>query len=232
MPPFGVSTGDYMFASTGGAEASPQLDMYLAARALYSGTMFPALGNHECTGATASNCGTGNASGVTRNYSAFLSKMLAPLGKAQPYYTINVNAADGSWTSKLLFVAANAWDAAQAAWFAAAMAQPTTYTFVIRHEPAATSGAPPGVAASEKVMAQYPYTLAIVGHTHTYRKSGPKQITVGNGGAPLTGGVSYGFGMVGQRPDGTLQVDMIDSATGLADTGFRFALHPDGTAAP
>jgi hypothetical protein len=143
-----------------------------------------------------------------------------------------VNASDGSWTAKFVFVAANAWDAAQASWFQGAMAQPTTYTFVVRHEPAGTSGGPPGVSGSESIMAQYPYTLAIVGHTHTYKKSGAKQITVGNGGAPLTGSGSYGFALISQRPDLSLQVDMIDYTTGLADTSFRFAIKPDGTPAP
>ena len=81
-------------------------------------------------------------------------------------------------------------------------------------------------------MAQYPYTLDLVGHTHTYGKTGPKQVTIGNGGAPLTGGVNYGFGLVAQRTDGTIQVDMIDYATGQPDTSFRFAVHPDGTPAP
>src|SRR5262249_4873058 len=145
-PAFGVSTGDYVFASPYGNEAIPQFDLYLAARAQYTGIIFPALGNHECTGATASNCGIGNASGMTKNYSAFLAKMLAPLGKSQPYYEVDVDAKDGSWTSKLVFVAANAWDSAQETWLRSAMARPTTYTFVVRHEPAATSGAPPGVA--------------------------------------------------------------------------------------
>ena len=230
-PLFVVATGDYMFASPNRTESSPQLDMYLAARARYSGAFFPAMGNHECTGATASNCGPGTANGTTVNYTNYLSRMLAPIQQSNPYYAIDVNAVDGTWTSKFVFIAANAWTAAQSAWLATALAKPTTYTFIVRHEPAAASTAP-GVTESEKIMAQHPYTLAIVGHTHTYAKTGAKQITVGNGGAPLTGGVNYGYGLVGQRPDGALQVDMIDYSTGQPDTKFRFAIKADGTAAP
>src|SRR5262249_49183737 len=107
QPTFAVSTGDYQFASPTGGEGTTQLDLYLGARAKYSGTVFPTMGNHECTGATASNCGQGNADGVTNNYTAYLQKMLAPLGQTSPSYEIDVDAADGSWTSKLLFVAAN-----------------------------------------------------------------------------------------------------------------------------
>ena len=55
---------------------------------------------------------------------------------------------------------------------------------------------------------------------------------IGNGGAPLTGSKDYGFGMVNQRPDGAIQVDMIDYHTLLADPSFRFAVNADGTAAP
>jgi hypothetical protein len=203
----------------------------LAARARYSGTLFPALGNHECTGATTSNCGPGTANGTTLNYTNYMSRMLGPIHQPNPYYAINVTAADGTWTSKFVFIAANAWTPTQSAWLSTTLAMPTTYTFVIRHEPAAATTAP-GVPESEKIMAQYPYTLAIVGHTHTYGKTGARQITVGNGGAPLTGGVNFGYGLVGQRPDGALQIDMIDYVTGQPDLKFRFALKADGAVTP
>ena len=58
-PPFAVTTGDYMFASTVGNEVDPQLDLYLGARSTFTGMVYPAMGNHECTGYTASNCGPG-----------------------------------------------------------------------------------------------------------------------------------------------------------------------------
>jgi hypothetical protein len=232
VPLFGVSTGDYMFASTSSGQAAPQLDLYLHARAGYSGIMFPTMGNHECTGATASNCGAGNADGVTDNYTQYMSKMIAPLGQSRPYYAININSASGAWTAKFVFVAANAWDSNQAAWLHSALAQPTTYTFLVRHESRSASTAP-GVSPAEQIMAGYPYTLSIVGHSHTYSKSGPKEVIIGNGGAPLTSsGANYGFGLVQQRADGAVQVDMIDYSTMQPDTSFRFAVHPDGTPAP
>ena len=81
-------------------------------------------------------------------------------------------------------------------------------------------------------MAQHPYTLAIVGHTHTYEHFSGREVIIGNGGAPLTGSKNYGFGVFGQRADGAIQVDMLDYSTGLADTRFRFAVKPDGSPAP
>ena len=230
-PAFAVSTGDYLFSTGNGTQAAPQLDLYLGARSKFSNIVFPTMGNHECTGAVTSNCGTGNNDGLTKNYTAFLSKLLAPIGQTNPNYVIDIAAPDNSWTSKFVFVAGNAWSSSDATWLETTLSKPTTYTFIVRHEPKAASNAP-GCKGSEAIMAKHPYTLAIVGHTHTYGKTGPRQVTIGNGGAPLTGGATYGFGVIQQRADGAIQVDMIDSATGHADTGFRFALHPDGSPAP
>ena len=228
--PFGVSTGDYQFSTPTKSQAAAQLQLYLGARSHFANVMFPAMGNHECTGYTDSNCGSGNADGVTNNYTAFLDQLLGPLGQKLPYYSIPVNAVDGSWTAKFIFVAANAWTTAQSTWFEAQMAKPTTYTFVIRHEAKAASTAP-GVSPSQAIMAKYPYTLAIVGHTHSYGKTGAKEVTIGNGGAPLTSSVDYGYGLLNQRADGAIQVDMIDYKTLQPDLTFRFTVNPDGSAA-
>ena len=230
MPSFVVSTGDYMFASTTGTEQGTQLDLYLAARSKYPGLQFPAMGNHECNGATDSNCGAGTVSGVTSNMSAFLTQLLAPIGQTSPYYVINVAAPDGSWTAKLVFIAANAWSDAQGTWLDQTLSAATTYTFVVRHEPADTTTTP-GVTPSEAILAKYPYTLEIVGHTHEYGHPAPREVLIGNGGAPLSGSGNYGFGVYSQQSDGTIAVDAIDYASGLADGTFHFAVKPDGTAA-
>lgn len=230
-PAFVVATGDYQFSKPFGNQANAQLDLYLAARNQFTGPLFAAMGNHECTGATASNCGAGAQDGVTKTYQAFLAKMLAPIGQSQPYYSIRVDATDGSWTSKLVFVAANAWSSAQASWLDSTLAQSTTYTFVVRHESELANTAP-GVTPSEQIMAQHPYTLSIVGHTHTYEHPTPREIIVGNGGAPLTGGKNYGFAVLSQRAaDGAIVVDMVDYATGLSDKSFHFAVKPNGSPA-
>ncbi len=214
-------------------EALPdhQITLYMGARAKYSGAFFPAMGNHECTGATASNCGAGNTDGITNNYTAFLSQMLGPIGKTLPYYAIDIKAADATWTAKLVFIAGNAWSSAQATWLETTLDAPTTYTFVVRHEPKDTTQAP-GVSPSEAIMAQHPYTLALVGHTHTYYHFPGREVLVGNGGAPLSGSKNFGFAIVSQRPDLALQVDMIDYASGLSDSKFHFVVKPDGTPAP
>jgi hypothetical protein len=228
MPTFAVGTGDYQFASPSGGQSATQIGLYMAARAKYSGTLYPAMGNHECTGATASNCGQGNQDGVTSNLSNFISSMLGPIQQTSPYYSVNVDAQDGSWTSKFVFVAANAWDSGQSSWLSGVMANKTTYTFVIRHEASGTSG-PPGVAPSDSIISGFPYTMLIVGHTHTYEHRGTNEIIIGNGGAPITGSGNYGFGLVSQRSDGALTVDVIDYQSNQADSSFHFVITAGGT---
>jgi hypothetical protein len=228
-PSFAVSTGDYQYASPTGTQSTPQLDLYMGARKLYSNVVFPTMGNHECTGFTNSNCGQGNPDGITPNYTNYLQMFLGPINQTLPYYEIDIDAADGSWTSKFLFVAANAWTQTQADWLDQAMGRATTYTILVRHEDATTSTAP-GVGPAQAIMLKHPYTLSLVGHTHTYaHSSGSQEVIIGNGGAPLGGASDYGFGMVSQLADGNLAVDMVDYASGLSDPTFRFVVKPDGS---
>lgn len=230
-PSFAVATGDYQYTSPAGSEAEAQVDLYLAARAAYGGVVFPTMGNHECTGLTASNCGAGARDGTPGAYRAFLSKLLAPIGQTRPYYEVDFRASDGSWTSKLLVIAANAWTSDQATWLDRAMGRKTTYTFVVRHEGSNATTAP-GVTPSEGILASHPYTLAICGHTHSYEHPSRREVIVGNGGAPLSSSTKgYGFAIFSQRPDGSVAVDMIDYASGRPDPRFHFALNADGSAA-
>jgi hypothetical protein len=157
--------------------------------------------------------------------------MLGPISKSLPYYSININASDTSWTSKFVFVAANAWDSGQANWLQQTMAQSTTYTFVVRHESSSASTAP-GVSPSDQIINGSAYTLLIVGHSHTYDHPSQKEVLFGNGGAPISGSANYGYGVFLQRPDGAIQVDAVDYQSGQADSNFHFAVKPDGSPAP
>ncbi len=227
QPGFAISTGDYMFASTGGNEQAPQLEQYLAARAHFTKIEFPAIGNHECTGYTSSNCGAGAADGITKNYQTYQDLMLAPLGLTDPWYVVHISATDGSWTAKLVFVAANAWNAAQASWLEAALGEPTTYTFVVRHE-GNNANTAPGVDPSNAIIAQHPLTMLICGHTHTLAHyPSDKELIVGNGGAPLTSSYDYGYVIVRQRGDGRLEVSAFDYATRARV--MTFVVKPDGS---
>ena len=225
--PFVVTTGDYQFSSPNGSTAAPQIDTYLQAQANYAGTVFHTMGNHECTGAVVSNCGTGNLDGTPTTYKTFMQKMMTPLGVSQPWYVVNVDATDNSWSAKFVFIAANAWSSTQATWLDAAMAKPTTYTFVVRHEGVVVTDAP-GVTPSAAIIAKYPYTLLLVGHTHTFDYySKDREVITGNGGAPLAAGVNYGYTVVRQRADKAMEVHAYDYLTHA--TIQTFAVKPDGT---
>jgi hypothetical protein len=229
-PLFTISTGDFQYSSPHGGQATQQLSLYLAARAKFPGVFFPVMGNHECTGSTDSNCGPGNQSGETDNYTAFMTQLLGPIHKTNPYYSVNINATDGSWTSKFVFIAANAWDSTQQTWLTQTMAQKTTYTFAVRHE--GTGVVAPGVAPSDQILNAAGFTLLIVGHSHTVEHTYVNQVLFGNGGAPLSSG-NYGYGVFSRRAsDGAIVVDSYDYMTNQADPSFHFAVKPDGTLAP
>ena len=227
---FAVSTGDYMFASTGGNEQDAQLDLYLGARMSFHGIAYAALGNHECNGYTSSNCGPGNTDGQPKNYVSFMTKLLGPIGEPLPYFIERFAATDGSWSAKLISIAANAWDSRQAIWLETALREPSTYTFVLRHE-GHTSTTGPGVLPSAEILAKYPLTMLIVGHTHAYiHYPAYREIVVGNGGAPLTSSTNYGYVIVARAADGSIGVSSREYGTrALVD---QFSVKADGSLVP
>lgn len=228
-PGFAIATGDYMFAIPGKSAGAAQLDLYLAARKLYAGTVFYTMGNHECDGITFSNCGPDTIAGVTTNYKAFQAKLLTEIGQTDPYYRVRIDGADGSWSAKFLIVAANFWSDTQAAWLDSALDEKTTYTFVVRHEGSdAFNG---GVSESETIMAKHDYTLLLAGHTHTFSYDAQKREDItGIGGAPLTGSIDYGYVIAQQESDGALRFTVYDYLTKVAVQTFR--VKADGTPAP
>jgi hypothetical protein len=237
-PSFAVATGDYQFSSTGSnSTAREQIGTYMQARASFTSTLFPALGNHDCgvsgpyTTSDDANCGPGNPGGATPNYNEFMGQMLGPISKTTPYYSFNVNATDNSWTAKFVVTAANSWDSSQQSWLDSTLAQPTTYTFVVRHQASdAFPPLPPGVAGVDAALAQHPYTLLIVGHAHTYGhyRCAPQVAVIGNGGAPLSS-KNYGYALFSQRCDGAIVADEYDYMTGATDSQFHFVITPQGT---
>jgi hypothetical protein len=214
-PQFVVTTGDYMFARPAGTQGAVQLQKYLGARANYRGTLFPALGNHECTGATAGNCATTS----TASLASFRSMLLGPIGRSTLYYAFDVNEPSRQWTAKFIVAACNAWDATQAAWLTQQLTRPTTFTFVIRHEPLGVAA--PCTTEMDALVAAHPYTMLLVGHTHTYSHSG-RQLVEGVGGAPISGSAVYGFATIEQLSTG-FQVTQYETGTRRVVSTFTVA---------
>jgi hypothetical protein len=218
-PEFVISTGDYMYANPSTSAGADQLQFYLNARSIFPGMEFPCMGNHECTGYTDSNCASNSTS---NNYNDFMSMMMAPLGQTTPYYRFDVNDTAGQWTSKFIVLAMNSWDSegTQSNWLQSQLAQPTTYTFIVRHEPENATTAP-GVTPSDSIISQYPYTAKIVGHTHSFEHVGQREVIVGNGGAPLSGSSqTYGYAVFSQTSTGDIQVSNVSYQTNAPVSTF------------
>jgi hypothetical protein len=253
--PFAVGSGDYGFSSTCSGCALPQYNDYMTARANFGGTWLPTMGNHECNGFTNSNCPVGSYTGMTQDY---INTIVQPsTGQSSQYYSALYQASDLSWTAKFIFISANGWNSTQSTWLQNTLNVNTTYTFTIRHEPANDARAP-GVTPSENMMSSAfnagHLTLSVTGHTHLVQLPGGTQpygdpfgstlayeMIVGNGGAPLDAGPTYGYAVGTRRvSDGAVVIQMYKSADtsgnpivpNQADTNFRFAVNPDGSSNP
>src|SRR5579859_1626058 len=160
---FVVGTGDYMFASTS-ASVTAQGNLLLGAEANFQGPVYHTLGNHECTGATASNCPNGNE---TANIQFFMSH-LVPSGTTTPWYRVDADTPMGK--ARFLFIAENAWSPAQNSWLQQELADTSaTYTFVVRHEPDNGHGTgAPGLIPTTSMLSSTPHTLLLEGHSHEY----------------------------------------------------------------
>jgi hypothetical protein len=220
---FAIGTGDYMYADNA-SQVAAQVPLFQQAQAGFTNPIYLAMGNHECTGFTDSNCPNLDE---TANVQAYM-KML-PSGVTLPYYRMDWMTPSGK--AKFLFVAANAWSSAEETWLQAELADPTTYTFVIRHEPqeAGTASTAPGVAPSESLLGSAKYTLELLGHSHEYKHVDTQHVISGNAGAPITTGSSYGFLMIEQGSDGNLTATEIDEATAQGTDTWKIT--PDGKTA-
>jgi hypothetical protein len=223
-PPFVISTGDYQYATPGKGDSATQVGYYVGARANYTGVEWPAMGNHECDGYTASNCATGCPSGDscsganTENFLTFQTKLLAPIGETLPYYTRTVTATDNSWTAHFIFVAPNYWDTTQETWLksqlaAAGTSSTSNYIFVIHHEDA-TAGDPSSLSTIESAEKSVE-TVSIVGHSHTWAHGGSnsKELLVGNGGVPSTSVQNLGYTTITRQANGQLVISNYDFMT-------------------
>ena len=216
-----------MMPSTDGHSQAPQIEQVHDGAGGVPGPEYPAMGNHECTGATASNCGTGNTDGVTKNMTAFISTMLGPIDMTAPVLHESFTASDGSWTAKFVFVACNAWDSTQATWLTSSWPGDDVH---VRRAPRGERSDMSSHRArtSQTIIDANALTLLIVGHTHEYdHESYDKEIIVGIGGAPLTSGTNYGYVIVVRNTAGTLTVTAYDYKSHAAIDTFRIQANGD-----
>jgi hypothetical protein len=74
---------------------------------------------------------------------------------------------------------------------------------------------------ADTIMHSYPYTLLIAGDTSTYvYYPSEKEVIVGNGGAPLSGPVDYGYVIATLQPNGTFLFTEYDYQTNKEVSSF------------
>lgn len=225
-PQFVVATGDYMYANTA-ATVNAQLDLFLATERRYTGYIFHALGNHECTGATRFNCPNGNE---TNNIRLYRERVIPDLSGL--YYDFTIRTSTGA--AHFIVTAPNAWSSSQDAWFDRMLATQAMYTFVVAHVPPTAADDAPGTNIIEMKTAARPggVTLRLYGHTHDFRRIQVNGVIAGNAGAPLNAmNATYGFAMIDQRADGAIQVTEYE-AGGMPVPMSTFAVRANGTAMP
>ncbi len=246
---FVTATGDYMFADPIlGTEASKQADLFVGAaqKFLSVGPVWTSMGNHECDWATSNdNCFGQDTSNP--NYEAFLQDILAPLGipNQVPYFAVTYSSSDPTrpWTAKFVYIAPNSWDTAndtQGKWAQQVLAIPTTYTFLVRHQPTNNPGGnppAPGVPPTDALLQEYPFTLKLTGHSHSYMYDQKnREIVNGLGGAPFDTGYNgdYGYVVCRQRADMAIQCSLYDykSNAVAGDPNATLAVNPDGSSTP
>ena len=209
---FALDLGDHMYVCNQSfAEATQQMGFYTAAVAQGPATWFMTMGNHECG---SYNRGTGGSNGcfdasADANFHAYM----AALGRPRPYYAVDIGTSRG--LARIVSIADDAWDAAQAAWLEQTLADAdlhAKYTIVARHHPVAGSRTGSGDVVA--TIERHKYTLVLTAHVHAYRHGtdhGGRAAIIGLGGAP--GVMPPGFATVLQNTDGSLTFTLRD-ATG------------------
>lgn len=223
-PSFAIGTGDYMFATNASA-VNAQLGMYLSAERMYSGYVFHAAGNHECTGTVNFICPSETSSPESQGFRSMLQRDFSHV-----YHDFVVHTGLGD--AHFILTAPNFWDAAQEAWFNAALDAPgNRYTIVVAHEPPDAIGPPASSATIEAAIAARPgrVSLRLYGHTHEFRPVTPNGVVTGNAGAPLATGATYhGFVIVQQRDDGNLQITEYEVGSAAPTAACSFIVTPAG----
>jgi hypothetical protein len=193
---------------------------YVQAAARVGKTVFPTMGNHECSGSSTALCNIFQY-GANPNYTAFMDA-LKPISSERPYYRFDVTTAAG--LAVFIVVADDVWDADEQSWLEAQLADADAhakYTFVSKHHPDGNTDHPE-FPLIYNLVRSHKYTLFLTGHSHLYRHQSrdPRAVVIGCGGAPLDGGNFWGYGTVQQGADDRITVTIFDQATGQSRDQF------------
>ena len=217
-PAFTLSTGDYQYVDPGSGNSSTQVGDYVTARSSYPGLLFPTMGNHECTGYTNSECGSGNTDGITENYTTFMSPSVRADRRSNPYYSIPISAADGSWTAKIVVTAANAWDQDQQIgrrrWRSRRPTPSCRAMSRSRTPPTSRPSAPSTTSSTRAATRSCWWGTPTRSGTRRSSRGGHRRERWRSGDDR-----SFGFALIARQSDGTLSVQQYDETSGAPTPG-------------
>lgn len=224
---FALDTGDHVkvchtdTTSQAVSSANQQLGLYTSATNGLGKPFYFTMGNHECWD-NKSLCDVSDP--VLNVFMGFVNQQVQT---STPYYTFDVQTPHGVAT--FVFVADTAWDSTQATWLESVLTHgdSSAYTIIAKHVPTSNTTDFSTNADEVTIIERHKFALLVDAHAHLYSHAGEngREITLGLGGAPLSNPSidSYGFGLVEQQSDGTLQVSVIDATTNVARDSFSLA---------
>ena len=117
--------------------------LYLGARASYHGMVYPAMGNHECNGDTEFELRARRTDGEPPTTLAISSRMVEPIGEHRAVLRRAVRRDRRQLDREVRVHRGERVERpTQASWLERRCREPTTYTFVVRHEPHDADTAP------------------------------------------------------------------------------------------
>jgi hypothetical protein len=192
-PQFTVFTGDvvYTYNPPDTTSAAAQIDLFLQASQAIDRPLAPAMGNHD------------DVDGTPSVWSQKFNE--------NAYYGFTVHTTPGD--VRFTVTDDTYWDSRQLAWVGQELSNGAPYHIVVKHHPSDSTDN--DNTQFNTLVSQTPPTLILSGHEHLYRKLMPRELVLGEGGAPLAQSAhSYGFAMIDELSDGSgFQVTVYNSDT-------------------
>ena len=193
-PDFALFSGDMVYTVNppDGTAAGAQIDLFLSARNQLDRPFAAALGNHE------------DSDGV--DVPVFQQKLGQPL----TYFGFTIHTQKGD--VRFTVPDDTYWDSRQLTWVQSELSSSAPYHIVLKHYP--SDSTENDETTFKQLIAQYPPTLILEGHSHTYDKPHPNEMVLGTAGAPLANSApGYGYAIVDQLSSGKFQVSVYDEGT-------------------
>jgi hypothetical protein len=222
---FAMDGGDHMEASNS-SEATGNMASYATAVGKFGKPVFMTMGNHECSQSynPGQSCGFSGAATTDPKMAPYMASLQQVSGQNSPYYRFDIMTQSGKAT--FIVVADDAWNTTQQTWLTQQLTDAdanSKYTFVSKHHPDGNTDQS-YFQTIYNLVKSHKYTLFLTGHSHEYKHqfNDRRAVVMGLGGAPFDNPnqMWYGYLRVLQCPDDSINVSVIDEATGNVQDTF------------